>query len=138
MEYYLCSQKEVFERLKASDKGLSSAEAVERLKIYCPNNLKEGVRVSPLVIFLSQFASPLVWILFGAMAISLFVGEFVDFYVIGAIVVINAILGFVQEYRAERAIEALKKMISLKATVFRDGEQCLIDSGGGVPGGVVI
>ncbi|MEM3154500.1 MAG: calcium-translocating P-type ATPase, SERCA-type [Candidatus Woesearchaeota archaeon] len=138
VEYYLLPEKEVLAELKASEKGLSGMDAAERLKVYGPNQIREAERVHPFVIFLSQFKSPMVWILLAAMVISLVVREYVDFYVIGAIVVLNAILGFVQEYRAERAIEALKKMISLKATVLRDGQERDIDASEVVPGDILL
>jgi len=138
VEYYLLSEKEALAELKASEKGLSSSDAAERLKVYGANQIREAERVHPFIIFLGQFKSPIVWILFAAMIISLLVKEFVDFYVIGAIVILNAILGFIQEYRAERAIEALKKMISLKATVLRDGQELEIDASDVVPGDILL
>ncbi len=138
VEYYLLPEKEVLAELKASEKGLSSAEAAERLKVYGYNQIREEAHVHPFWIFLGQFKSPIVWILLVAMLISLFVKEYVDFYVIGAIVILNSVLGFVQEYRAERAIEALKKMISLKATVLRDGQERDIDASEVVPGDILL
>lgn len=137
-EYYLLPEKEVLAELKASEKGLSSAEAAERLKIYGPNQIREVKHAHPFFIFIGQFKSPIVWILLAAMIISLVVKEYIDFYVIGAIVILNSILGFVQEYRAERAIEALKKLISLKATVLRDGQEVHIDSSEVVPGDIIL
>ncbi len=137
-EYYLLPEKEVLAELKTSVKGLSSQEAAERLKVYGPNHIHEEEHPHVFWIFLSQFKSPIVWILLAAMLISLFVKEYVDFYVIGAIVILNSILGFMQEYRAERAIEALKKMISLKATVFRDGQERDIDASEVVPGDILL
>jgi Ca2+-transporting ATPase len=137
-EYYLLPEKEVLAELKASGNGLSSAEAAERLKIHGPNQIREVKQVHPFFIFLGQFKSPIVWILLAAMVISLVVKEYIDFYVIGAIVILNSILGFVQEYRAERAIEALKKLISLKATVLRDGQEVHIDSSEVVPGDILL
>jgi len=138
VEHYLLPENEVLESLKSTEAGLLKEEADRRLKIYGPNQIREEGKVHPIMIFLEQFKSPLVWILLFAMAISLVVKELVDFYVIGAIVILNAILGFVQEYRAERAIEALKKMVSLKATVLRDGEETQIDAAEVVPGDILI
>ncbi len=138
VEYYLLSEKEVLSQLKSSERGLSSVEAEERLKVYGANKIREVERIHPFWIFLGQFKSPIIWILLAAMLISLLVQEFIDFYVIGAIVVLNSILGFVQEYRAERAIEALKKLISLKATVLRDGQEKEIDAELVVPGDIVL
>jgi len=137
-DYYRLSEKEVLGELDASKEGLSSQEAQKRLKIYGPNQLHEEGRIHPLLIFAEQFKSPLVWVLIAAMVISLLVEEYVDFYVIGAIVILNAILGFVQEYRAERAIEALKKMVSPKAMVLRDGKEVEVQATEVVPGDVVL
>lgn len=135
---YLTPEKEVLAELNSSVQGLSSEGAESRLKVYGLNQLHEEKPPGALVIFFGQFKSPIVWILIGAMLVSAFVKEFVDMYVIGAIVVLNAILGFVQEFRAEKSIEALKKMVSLKAKVLRDGRETLIDATLVVPGDILL
>lgn len=135
---YLTPEKEVLAELNSSVQGLSSDGAESRLKVYGLNQLHEEKPPGAIAIFFSQFKSPIVWILIGAMLVSAFVKEFVDMYVIGAIVVLNAILGFVQEYRAEKSIEALKKMVSLKAKVLRDGRETLIDATLVVPGDILL
>ncbi|RMD57908.1 calcium-translocating P-type ATPase, SERCA-type [Candidatus Woesearchaeota archaeon] len=137
-DFHKLSAKEVLSRLGVSEGGLSTQEAQERLKKYGLNRIRKKKKVHPIVIFIDQFKSPMVWILLLAMAVSLIVSEYIDFYVIGAIVVINAVLGFAQEYRAERAIEALKKMTSLKATVLRGGREVRIDSELVVPGDIIL
>src|SRR3990172_10336312 len=91
--------------------GLTSAEARKRLLQFGPNVLVGGARVRPLKIFLSQFRSFLVAILIAAAAFSLFVGEKLDAAVILAIVILNAVFGFIQEYRAENAIAALRRLV---------------------------
>ena len=136
--YYQKTEKEVFEELNTSEKGLSQAEAEHRLQEYGPNAIEEAAKIHPLQILARQFKSPLVWILIVAMIISLVVKEYTDFYVILAIVILNAILGFIQEYKAEEAIAALKKMISLKAIVIRNGVQKEIDATELVPGDLLI
>ncbi|MBW2980956.1 calcium-translocating P-type ATPase, SERCA-type [Candidatus Woesearchaeota archaeon] len=138
MLYYDEEIKEVFKELNTSEKGISSSEAEKRLEKYGLNELKEGKKISPLRIFLQQFASPIVWVLIGAFIISLVIKEEADAVIIGFIVVVNAIVGFIQEYKADKAIEALKKMASLKATVIRDGKQQQIDATNLVPGDIVI
>ncbi len=138
MEFHAQEVKEVLEELSTSPKGLSSSDAEKRLQHYGPNSIKEEGKVRPLHIFIEQFSSPIIWILLAAMLISLVVGEMIDFYVIGAIVLLNAILGFVQEYKAEESILALKKLISLKATVMRDGEEKKIDASEIVPGDIIL
>ena len=138
MLYYDEEIKEVLKELNSSEKGLTSSEVDKRLKKYGLNELKEGKKISPLEIFLSQFKSPIVWVLIGAFIISLVIKEKADAVIIGFIVVVNAIVGFIQEYKADKAIEALKKMASLKATVIRDGKQQQIDAVNLVPGDIVI
>ncbi|MEK7145867.1 MAG: cation-transporting P-type ATPase, partial [Patescibacteria group bacterium] len=104
------STREVFEELNTSEKGLSLKEAEKRLKKFGPNELKDEDHFSVLKIFLSQFTNIMVLILIAAMCISLALGEMVDAVAIGAIVLINAVIGFIQEFKAEKALEALKKM----------------------------
>ncbi|PIN75770.1 calcium-translocating P-type ATPase, SERCA-type [Candidatus Woesearchaeota archaeon CG10_big_fil_rev_8_21_14_0_10_36_11] len=130
--------KEVLEELKATEKGLTNHEAEQRLHQYGLNELKAEEGTSPWKILLQQFISPLVWILVVAMGISFFLGEIIDGIVIAVIIVLNAVLGFVQEYRAEKAIEALRKMASPKAKVFRAGKEQSIDSKYLVPGDIIL
>jgi len=129
--------EEVFKELDTSKQGLTENEAESRLKKYGPNEIKEGKKISPIKIFLAQFNNVVIYILIFALAISIFLGEAIDAIVIGVIVIANAILGFIQEYRAEKSIEALKKLTSLKATVIRDGKDKEIDAKLLVPGDVV-
>ncbi|MBW2985743.1 calcium-translocating P-type ATPase, SERCA-type [Candidatus Woesearchaeota archaeon] len=136
--YYQKGEKEIFEELKTSEKGLSQTEAEARLQRYGPNEITESDKIHPLQIFARQFKSPLVWVLIAAMIISFAVKEYTDFYVILAIVILNAILGFIQEYKAETAIASLKKMISLKAIVIRNGMQKEIPASQLVPGDIIV
>ncbi|MAF13578.1 MAG: hypothetical protein CMI53_01660 [Parcubacteria group bacterium] len=129
---------DVFHELKSSPQGISNEEATTRLHKYGLNELKEEKKIHPLQILLEQFKSPLIWLLVVALIISIFMGEEVDAIVIGIIIVANAILGFAQEFRAEKAIEALKKMASLKAKVMRGGKEVSVDAIKLVPGDVVI
>ncbi len=138
MDYQQKELKDIYKELSTSEKGLSSSEAQERLKRFGLNELKETKKISALKIFLRQFASPVVWILITALLISIFVGQDVDAIIIGAILVINAILGFFQEFRAEKAIEALKKVITQKAIVIRDGVEQTIAAKELVPGDIII
>ncbi|MDP3765913.1 MAG: calcium-translocating P-type ATPase, PMCA-type [Nanoarchaeota archaeon] len=130
--------QDVFKELSSSEKGLSEKEAEERLKQYGLNEIKEGKKISPWQIFIEQFNSVVVWILIAATIISAFLKEYVDAIVILVIIVLIAVLGFILEYRAERAIEALKRLASLKATVIRDGQKKEIDSKEIVPGDIII
>jgi len=122
--------------------GLSEEEAERRLREYGPNKLQEKSPKSPLTLFLEQFKSILVVILLVAAGVSAYLavaeGEpLTDTYVILAILILNAVLGFVQEYRAEKAVEALKKLINPRSVVVRGGEERSIDSTLLVPGDVV-
>src|SRR3989338_2255161 len=129
---------EVFKELKSSGNGLSQAEVEQRLKQYGLNEIKEGKKASALEIFLNQFKNAVLWILIIATAISAFLKEYIDAIVIMVIIVLIAVLGFILEYRAERAIEALKKLASLKATAVRDGQKKEIDANQLVPGDIIV
>ncbi|MEM2515671.1 MAG: HAD-IC family P-type ATPase, partial [Candidatus Caldarchaeum sp.] len=120
------------------ERGLSSEEAAKRLKEYGPNLLEPVPKPSPLKIFLKQFANVLIGLLIAALLISGFLGEVVDSIVIGVIVFFVAIVGFVQEYRAERTLETLKKMLTPTADVVRDGVQKEIPVKEIVPGDIVV
>lgn len=119
-------------------KGLASDVASERLKTYGFNELRQEERVSPFVLFLNQFKNLLIIILLVATVLSALVGEHLDAALIFVIVIFCAILGFVQEYRAERALEALKNMLSPTITVLRDGNGVEIPSKELVPGDVLL
>ena len=114
--------EEVLTQLGSSANGLSAQEAALRLAANGPNELKEGKRISPLQIFLSQFKSLIIWILIAAGVISGLLGERVDAIAILTIVVLNAVIGFYQEFNAEKSIAALKKMTAPEAKVRRDGK----------------
>lgn len=131
------SAEDVLRQLASTADGLSSQEAAQRLSTSGPNELKEGKPVSPLRIFLGQFRSLLVWILIAAGALSGLLGEVVDAIAILAIVVLNAALGFYQEFNAEKSIAALKKMTAPRAKVRRDGQATSIPAAGIVVGDVL-
>jgi Ca2+-transporting ATPase len=118
--------------------GLTTSEAARRLAQHGPNKLGEVRRVSPLVILLRQFTGLLVLILIAAAAIALALGETIDAIAIGLVVLLNGVLGFVQEWRAETAIDALRSMLATHARVIRDGVEVEIDTTGIVPGDVVL
>ena len=108
--------EEVLAQLGSAAAGLSATEAAQRLAANGPNELKEGKRISALQIFLGQFKSLIIWILIAAGVISGVLGEVVDAIAILAIVVLNAVIGFYQEFNAEKSIAALKKMTAPQAT----------------------
>jgi Ca2+-transporting ATPase len=117
--------------------GLTSAEVATRLAKYGPNQLEEKKGTSPLSIFLSQFRDFIIWVLIGAAIVSGFLQEWVDAFAIIAIVVLNAILGFIQEYRAEKALAALRKLSSPTSKVIRDGHGQVVSSFELVPGDII-
>jgi len=143
-EYHSMEKKELLESLKVTEKGLTTQDAERRLEEFGPNELVEKKKVSPIQIFLGQFKDIFVIMLLFAMAVSLIIaitrdaGEFVDAATIGAIIFLNAIVGFVQEYRSEKAMEAMKQLTAPKARVLRDGKETLIPSREVVPGDVVL
>ena len=118
--------------------GLTSAQASKLLKKYGLNELQKKKQVSALKIFLSQFTSPLIYILVFAGAVTLFLKDFTDAIVIFAAVVINTILGFYQEFKAQKTLAALKSLLAPKAKVIRDGKQQEIDTRFLVPGDLVV
>jgi P-type Ca2+ transporter type 2C len=127
------------ERVRTSaDSGLSTQEAERRLAEVGPNELTAGSGVSAWKLLLEQFRNILILILLGAVALSIVLGHATEAIVIGAIVMLAAVLGFVQEYRAERAIEALSRMAAPTATVVRDGHELEVPARELVPGDVLV
>ncbi len=136
--YYDQEINSVFEDFGVSEAGLSSEEAEKRLKEYGENELKEKEKVSILQLFLSQFKSILILILIIASIVSALLGELIDAIVIIFTVFLAGILSFVQEYRAEKAIELLRSLTSPEATVIRDGVEKKIPSKELVPGDLIL
>ncbi len=131
------SAEEVLTQLGSKADGLAASEAAQRLAANGPNELTEGKRISPWQILLGQFKSLLIWILIGAGIISGVLGELVDAIAILAIVVLNAIIGFYQEFNAEKSIAALKKLTAPQAKVRRDGKVTSIPALGIVTGDIL-
>ncbi len=121
-----------------ADRGLSPAEVLERRDRFGPNVLPPNRRHGPVVQFLHQFHSPLVYVLLAAAAVTLAIGRVEDAGVILAVVLVNAVIGFIQEWRAGRALEALADSTRTEASVLRDGSVVRIDSTDVVPGDVVL
>jgi magnesium-transporting ATPase (P-type) len=138
MEWYKLVVEEVFEKLKTSEHGLANGEVEDRLRRYGPNRLPEGEGISRLKILRHQFASPLIYMLIIAGAVTTLLQEYKDTFVILAIIGLNAIIGYIQEFKAEESIRALKKIMVARARVVRDGQEKEIDSEHLVPGDVVL
>ena len=128
----------VEEILATSVHGLDTAEVRARLERYGPNALDEAPPPSPLAILLHQFRSPLIYILLIAAVVTLALGEYVDSGVIAAVLALNAVIGFVQEYRAEHSVRALMQLVSPRARVIRGGREREIESRDLVPGDLVL
>ena len=118
--------------------GLNPEEAQRRLQEYGYNELKEEAKTSPLILFLSQFKNILTIILIVATVLSALIGDLLDAAIILVIVIFCALLGFFQEYRAERALEALKKMLTPTITALRGGKDLEIPSKELVPGDIIL
>jgi Ca2+-transporting ATPase len=128
----------VLAQLHSIPGGLAAPEAASRLTTEGPNALKEGERVRSWDILLSQFKSLLIWVLIAAGIISGAMGQWVDAVAILAIVVLNAVIGFYQEFSAEKSIAALKEMTAPRAKVRRDGKVSLIPAAEIVPGDILV
>jgi len=141
---YTLSTQEVLKNLEVDENGLSSQQAQERLQKYGPNKLKEGAKPTLLQRFLAQLKDPMLIILMIAAAVSALTGmlsgesEWAEVIIIVAVVLLNAILGVVQESKAEAAIEALQTMTAATCKVIRDGKQISLHSDELVPGDIVV
>lgn len=136
--WHALSAPEVLKRLDVTENGLTSDQARQRLKTFGPNVFATSEGINPFRLLLSQFRDPLVYLLIGAAALSAFTGSYVDAGVIVAVVLLNAVLGFSQEWRAEGALAALQKMSAPQARVYRSGELVRIDAAEVVPGDILI
>ena len=123
---------------QTSPQGLSDEEAASRLELFGPNRLPSGKRQGPLKRLLLQFHNLLIYVLLAAAALSYFLDHAMDAAVIMGVVLLNAVIGFIQEGRAEQALEAIKGMIDPKATVLRDGRRLTIAADRIAPGDIVL
>src|SRR5688500_7162647 len=137
-QWHTLSVSQTLDKLRSSARGLTVAEAERRLTEYGPNQLQAAARISPWMILLEQFKNVLIVILLFATALSAFLGHGVEAIAITVIVLFAVILGFVQEYRAERAIEALREMAAPAATVVRDGRERRTNALELVPGDLIL
>lgn len=143
MKFYKREIAEVFDELKSSSEGLSDIESKKRLEEYGENALNVEVKISALKIFIEQFCDFITYILIFAVVVSLISGYFydsshyIDAIIIGIILIVNATIGFFQEYSAQRSLEALKKLNKIQAKVLRKGKFIMIDSKFLVPGDII-
>jgi len=124
--------------LDSTANGLSSSVAADRLRQHGLNRLPEPHRRGPFKRFLQQFHNVLIYVLLAAALLTGLLGHLIDTFVILAVVLVNTVLGFIQEGKAERAIAAIREMLSPTATVLRDGERCVIPGEELVPGDIVL
>lgn len=136
--WHTLSGEIVMSRLKSASHGLSQSEAARRLAEYGPNELQSVHRTSPWTILFAQFKNVLIVILLIATVLSAFLGHPIEAIAIAVIVLFAVLLGFVQEYRADRAIEALRQMAAPTTTALRDGEEVEIAARDLVPGDVIL
>ncbi len=136
--WHALSAAEAVGRMDSSHEGLSGPEAAARLERHGPNRLTPPPKVSALRRFLRQFGNALIAILIPAAAVMALIGEYVDAAVVLAVVVINALIGFVQEGKAEQALDAIRDMLSPQAAVLRDRERRTVRAEELVPGDVVL
>ncbi len=145
-KFYALEKEKVFEKLETKESGLTDSEAEGRLKKYGFNRLTPKKGISALAMYLGQFNNTLTLILIGSAIITLFVyffggheqSDLIEAILILAIIVIITVLGFVQEYKAEKAVEALKQLMAYKAKVRRDGIEKEVDVSTLVPGDIVV
>jgi Ca2+-transporting ATPase len=137
--WYTASTAKLLKELRVNPSlGLSNQEAKSRLERMGPNVLVTAPPISPWRIFLSQFQDFMVLVLLGTVVISVLLGEYLDAAAIFAILFLNAVLGFVQEYRAERSIEMLGRLAAEHCRVVRDGHKTLIAAADLVPGDIIL
>ncbi len=139
LPWHASSADEVVAALEADrDRGLTSGQAAERLDEYGPNQLPAAPRRGPLARLVAQFNNPLILVLIVAGVVTALLEHYLDSAVIFGVVVINAVIGFVQEGKAESALEAVRGMLATRATVLRDGQRHEVDATGLVPGDLVL
>lgn len=137
-KWHLLNVNETLKSVNSSASWLSTNEAEKRFAVYGPNELRKEKGKSPLKLLLGQFTDVLIIILLIAIGLSFAVGEATDAAIILAIVIASAALGFTQEYRSEKAVEALKKMTAPTANVLRDGKEIKISASQLVPGDIIL
>jgi cation-transporting ATPase F len=138
-KWFSLDSKEIIEQLETDqEKGLSSDEAKRRIENFGRNEISKKKKKSALELFLQQFNQPLIYILLVATAVTLYLGEYIDAIVIFAVVLVNAIVGFIQESRAKQAIESLSKELATESQVLRDGKKQKVNAEEIVPGDIVL
>ena len=138
MAFYQQPIEQLFKAIESQKEGLTDSEAEKRINEFGPNALQEKKKKPAWVLFLAQFKDFMILILAAAAVISGIVGDLTDTVIILVIIVLNAVLGFVQEYRAEKAMDSLKKLTETQTKVIRDGQAVTLPSKSLVPGDVIL
>ncbi len=136
--WHTLNPEAVFKELASNEGGLTQDQAGERLRLHGPNQIKRKPKDSVLHLLWRQINNPLIWVLLGSGTLAVVLGKMTDGLVVLAVVVINAIIGFIQEFKAGRAIEALSEMVPQNATVIREGRNTMVPAVELVPGDVVL
>ncbi|AKD05830.1 hypothetical protein PKOR_19260 [Pontibacter korlensis] len=135
--YHSVTVEEALEKLQSQPDGLTDEEAKRRQQEYGPNELTGKEGINPILLFLNQFKDFLILVLVIAAGVAWYAGHMVDVYVILGVIMFNAVLGFFQEYRAEKAIQALKSMLKQEAKVLRNGQLRTLEARELVPGDII-
>jgi magnesium-transporting ATPase (P-type) len=138
MSWHTYDSTAIFQKVSSSADGLSQQEAQQRLQEFGPNRLRPAKKKSPLARFLAQFQNVLIYVLLGSGGVTALLGHWVDSGVILGVVVINAIIGFIQEGKAEKALDAIRHMLSQQAMIKRDGKFIVLPAEQLVPGDIVL
>lgn len=139
MKWHQASSEQLLQVLEVHrEEGLSDEETTARQTRYGFNELSEGKRISPLTLFLNQFKDFMVLVLAGATLVSGILGEYLDAITIIAIITLNSVLGFIQEFKAERSLRALKQLSAPSANVLRNSKLCSVPASELVPGDIVL
>jgi cation-transporting P-type ATPase F len=136
--WYRRGAEEVLEQLGAVRSGLDEDEVRRRQEEYGPNRLREQTTVSAWRVLLNQFTSPLIYVLLAALVVTLAIQNYTDAIVVGIVLVVNGTVGFVQEYRAETAVQSLMEIVSPRAMVRRGGQEADVPAEDVVPGDIVL
>ena len=136
--WHIMDPAEALRALASGEAGLSAAQAGERLRLYGPNAIRKKPKDSVVQLLWRQINNPLIWVLLASAGVAMALGKLTDGLVVLAVVVINAVIGFIQEFKASRAIEALSGMVPRNATVIRDGRKVTVPAAELTPGDLVL
>jgi magnesium-transporting ATPase (P-type) len=136
--WHALSAEAALAQFETGQSGLAAAEAARRLSVYGPNRLPIAKSRSMFRRFLAQFENLLIYVLLAAAAVTMLLGHPVDSAVILGVVVINAVVGFIQKGRAEQALDAIRNMLTPHASVLREGQRLTVEASDLVPGDIVL